>query len=64
MVMLRCLLGIPLRRQKHQMMNYSIQDELRESHLATPVHLRHWTVQGQVWGLIGLTGGDYLAPWY
>jgi len=61
MVMLQCGLGIPLRRQKHPMMNYTIQEETRESHLAVPVHLRDWTVQGQFSCLIGLPGCDYLA---
>jgi len=64
MVMLRCLLGIPVWRQKHQIMNYSIHEETRESHLAVPVHLRHWTVQGHFSHLIGLHGYDYLAPPY
>ena len=62
MVILRCLLGIPLRRQKHEMMNYSIQEETRESDLAVPVHLQHRTVQGQFSRVIGLPGCDYLAP--
>ena len=48
MVMLQCLLTIPLWRQKYQMMNYSIQEETRESHLSGPVHLRHWAAQGRL----------------